>query len=144
MRIIDKDGNTIFNPDLDNGYLTEGMTIKADAMPIDNVTKIVWDDDDYERVLVYNEISPQEKAETRYWELKRKLEDTDYISAKINDVLLSNDTDENINTRICELRKKYSDVMAQREVWRNEIRELETQISDSQGGGAKWTGQPLS
>ena len=38
-----------------NGYYTSEVRIKKDAMPIDNITKFAWNDDDYETVEVFVE-----------------------------------------------------------------------------------------
>lgn len=54
MRILDGvTGEDLENPDLENGYLTESLCIKKDAVPIDNVEKFAWDDDDYEPCYCY-------------------------------------------------------------------------------------------
>lgn len=53
MRIIDTEGNPLQSPDLEKGYLTTRQEIRADAAPIDNVTKFAWEDSDFEEVRVY-------------------------------------------------------------------------------------------
>lgn len=53
MRIIDTEGNPLQSPDLEKGYLVTRQEIRADAAPIDNVTKFAWEDGDYEEVQVY-------------------------------------------------------------------------------------------
>jgi len=68
MRIIDTAGNPIKSPDLEKGYLTTRQEIRADAVPIDNVTKFAWDDEDYEEVQVY---IPYEVVETEPSQLDR-------------------------------------------------------------------------
>ena len=53
MRIIDTSGNPIKSPDLEKGYLTTRQEIRADAVPIDNLTKFAWEDSDFEEAQVY-------------------------------------------------------------------------------------------
>lgn len=53
LRIFDMEGNEIFDPDLENGILIESNTVKKDAIPIDDITKFAWDDDDYEPCYIY-------------------------------------------------------------------------------------------
>lgn len=53
MRVINENHETITDYDLSAGYLTNAIVIKEDALPIDNVTKFAWADDDYEEVQMY-------------------------------------------------------------------------------------------
>ena len=55
MRIVNKNFETItiYEVNLEEGYLTTGIAIREDAVPIDDVTKFAWADDDYEEVQVY-------------------------------------------------------------------------------------------
>lgn len=67
MRILDENGNEITDPDLTKGYLVEEYKVKEGAEPIDNVTKFVWADDDWETVQRYRlytdgDITRQEEA----------------------------------------------------------------------------------
>lgn len=61
LRIVDMEGNEIFDPDLEKGTLIESNTIKKDAIPIDDITKFAWDEDDYEPCYLYfpNEMNPR-------------------------------------------------------------------------------------
>ena len=68
MRIIDTSGNPIKSPDLEKGYLTTRQEIRADAVPIDNLTKFAWEDSDFEEVQVY---IPYEVVETEPSQLDR-------------------------------------------------------------------------
>ena len=43
-----------------NGYYVPVRRVKADATPIDNVTKWAWDDDDYEEVQEWHEYTEAE------------------------------------------------------------------------------------
>lgn len=45
---------------MNKGYWTKEIRIKADATPIDDVTKFAWDDDDYEEVDVWYEYTDEE------------------------------------------------------------------------------------
>lgn len=55
MKIFDENMNPISETDVDLscGYLVNGTCIKADAAPIDNVTKFAWNNEDYEPCKVY-------------------------------------------------------------------------------------------
>ena len=51
--------------DLEKGYLVPFTTIKEDAVPIDNVTKVAWADDDYEEAQMYVLNQETDKAPTQ-------------------------------------------------------------------------------
>ncbi|WP_300899409.1 hypothetical protein [Turicimonas muris] len=54
MRIIDfRSNKDLVDPDLNAGHLIKSTCIKKDAVPIDDVTKFAWDDDDYEPCFLY-------------------------------------------------------------------------------------------
>jgi hypothetical protein len=55
MRIVNENLETIKESEVDltKGRLVEGQAIRADAIPIDNITKFAWYDDDYEDVMIY-------------------------------------------------------------------------------------------
>lgn len=46
-----------------NGYYKKEIRIKKDAVPIDDVTKFAWDDDDYEEVEIWHEYTNDELEE---------------------------------------------------------------------------------
>ena len=45
---------------MEKGYWAESERVKADATPIDNVTKFAWDEDDIEVVREWVEYTPEE------------------------------------------------------------------------------------
>lgn len=51
--VYDLSGNVLESYDLSKGRLSNRTVIRADAVPIDNVTKFAWDDEDYEEAQVY-------------------------------------------------------------------------------------------
>ena len=53
MRTIDQDGNDIINPDLVAGRLVDWRAPRKNAVPIDDITKFVWEDSDFEDVKMY-------------------------------------------------------------------------------------------
>lgn len=61
MRIVDKLNNDITDPDLTKGRLVRAMIIKKDAPPIDDLTKFVYEDSDYEEGFMYLEWKDGEK-----------------------------------------------------------------------------------
>ncbi len=54
MRIVDENMNELANPDMAAGHLVPAVVIKPDALPIDNITKYAWADEDYEHVKIYH------------------------------------------------------------------------------------------
>ena len=60
--IYDENGDVVENPDLSLGCVTEQVVIRADATPIDDVTKFAWADDDYETRHVYVPYTEDELA----------------------------------------------------------------------------------
>lgn len=46
-----------------NGHYIKEIRIKEDAIPIDNITKFAWDDNDYEEVEVWHEYTEEELAQ---------------------------------------------------------------------------------
>lgn len=66
-----------------NGYYTSEVRIKKDAMPIDNITKFAWNDDDYETVEVFVEYTEEEMAEMA----RREAASTDTIIADLDDAV---------------------------------------------------------
>jgi hypothetical protein len=51
--------------DLEKGHLVPFITIKEDAVPIDNVEKFAWAEDDYEEAQMYvlNQAAPKEPTQ---------------------------------------------------------------------------------
>lgn len=112
MRIFDKYDVERNKEDCDlvNGYLREEVIIRPDALPVDNMTKFAWADEDYETIQRYVQI-PQERqtAERIAW-LKGQLSATDYAVIKIAEGAAT--------------PEEYADVIAQRRAWRAEINSL--------------------
>lgn len=114
-RIVDLNMQSIENPDLNNGFLTEGTAIKENATPIDNITKFMWDDNDYEEVYYYIPIPEKEKIQQQIEELKQKLFDTDYTIIKISEGVAT--------------KEEYSDILKERNEWRQQINELQEKVA---------------
>lgn len=51
--VYNLNGNVLESYDLSKGSLSTRTVIRAGAVPIDNITKFAWADDDYEDVQVY-------------------------------------------------------------------------------------------
>lgn len=51
--VYDLNGNILESYDLSKGSLSTRTVIREDAVPIDNVTKFAWADEDYEEIQVY-------------------------------------------------------------------------------------------
>lgn len=63
--------------------------------------------------------------------LKRKLADTDYITAKAVDAMAAADSLTALLSTLKSIRTEYSDVLAHRAEWRAEINKLEEQGDDA-------------
>ena len=51
--VYDLDGNLLESYDLTKGYLQPRTVIRPEAVPIDNVKKFAWADEDYQEIQVY-------------------------------------------------------------------------------------------
>lgn len=113
MRILDEHGQTLTEEqcDLTAGFLREEVIIRADAEPIDDVSKFAWADEDYETILRYVAVPEAQRRAEQIAQLKRQLADTDYAIIKIA---------EGASTA-----EEYAEVIAQRQAWRAEINQLE-------------------
>ena len=58
--------------------------------------------------------------------LKRKLAETDYITAEVVDAMAAADSLTALLTVLKNIRTEYADVLAQRAAWRKEINQLES------------------
>ena len=138
MRIIDKDGNTITGADESKGRLISGTIIKSDAIPIDNETKFVYEDSDYEEVIIFEPYSEEEGITSEIDGLKGKLKDTDYIAAKTLDSIVSCSKVTELLSVLSAASKEYGSIIETRAEWRKEINELETlQAKAMQSNDAK-------
>jgi len=77
MRYFDETGEQIPEnyADLAKGFLVPFAAVKEDAVPIDNVTKFAWDDEDYEDAMMYvlNPETPEPTQAERIAELEEAL-----------------------------------------------------------------------
>lgn len=125
MRTIDTDGNTIEEYNLDKGHLVNSITLKPGTTAIDNTVKFAYEDDDYEQVLMYVLDDPRDCIN----QLKSKLRDTDYISAKMADKLAGCSSSEEANKVLSSFNTEYAEVLKRRQEWRDEINELEAELA---------------
>ena len=118
MRILDEQDVEVTEDqcDLSAGYFQEETVIRADAVPIDDVSKFAWADADYETIRRYVRVPEEQRRAQRIAWLKGQLADTDYTVIKIAEGAAT--------------PEEYSDVIAQRQSWRDEINKLE---EDSDG-----------
>lgn len=65
----------------------------------------------------------------RIQHLKCQLRDTDYISSKMADNLMSCSSSEEVDKVLADFNSQYSDILTQRQQWRDEINELEAQLA---------------
>ncbi len=68
---------------MEKGYYKTTIRVKKDAIPIDNITKYAWNDDDYETVEVFVEYTEEEMAEI----VRREVASTDTIIADLDDAV---------------------------------------------------------
>lgn len=79
MRTINEKYETISESDIDLsvGHIEYCLTIREDAAPVDNVKKFAWDDDDYEKVMLYR-VDSVETEPTIQDEIDSVLVDQEY------------------------------------------------------------------
>ena len=97
--------------DLTTGFLRQETIIRPGAVPIDNVNKFAWAEEDYETVRRYVQVSQERREAERIARLKQMLSDTDYAVIKIAEGAAT--------------PEEYADVISRRQAWRAEINELE-------------------
>ena len=115
MRVINEQGKTITEYDLNLGRLVAFKTIKENAPPIDDVTKFAWLDEDYEDVQMY--ILNREKTNAeKIAELKAQLSATDYKIIKCSECQLVGK----------ELPYDIAELHTERQAIRDQINQLET------------------
>ena len=77
MKYFNEKGELISaeSADLEKGFLVPFAAVKEDAVPIDNVTKFAWDDEDYEDAMMYvlNPEPPEPTQAERIAELEEAL-----------------------------------------------------------------------
>ena len=143
MRTIDQDGREIVTPDLEAGHLVPERILVAHHDAIEAVEEVshyeviaeyegggkdvqrvidvpgtaardAWDE--YEDVYRYVPYTAAERAKMRIEVLKAQLAETDYAVIKIAEGAAT--------------AADYADLIAQRQVWRAEINDLEGRIDD--------------
>lgn len=87
MRVINQNRETITEYNLSAGRLLPATVIRADATPIDNITKFAWADTDYEEVQMYVP-NPVKTNAQQIVELKAQLSATDYQVIKCSECQL--------------------------------------------------------
>lgn len=113
MRILDEQDVELTEDqcDLSAGYFQEETVIRGDAVPINDVTKFAWANEDYETIRRYVRVPEERRRAERIAWLKGQLSETDYTVIKIA---------EGASTA-----EEYADVIARRQAWRTEINQLE-------------------
>lgn len=114
MRVINQNRETIKEYDLTTGSLVPTTIIRADAEPIDDVTKFAWADEDYEEVQMYIP-NPVKTTEQQIAELKTQLSATDYKVIKCSECQLLG----------IEMPYDVAELHAERQAIRDQINELE-------------------
>lgn len=97
--------------DLETGYLREETIIRPNAVPIDDVTKFAWADEDYETIQRYVAVPEEQRQAQRIAWLKGQLSTTDYAVIKIAEGAAT--------------EAEYAELIARRQAWREEINQLE-------------------
>lgn len=117
MRILNEKHEEISmsEVDLSKGKMYVTRIIKPDAKPVDNIEKFAYADDDYEEVQIFERIPDEILNQRRIQELKRMLSETDYVIVKISEGSAT--------------REEYSETIAERKKWREEINHLENRQS---------------
>lgn len=74
-------------------------------------------------------VDNNQDTRVRISQLKVKLQDTDYISAKMADKLATCLSSEEVNKVLADFNAQYWDILEQRQGWRDEINVLEAQLA---------------
>lgn len=119
MRVINQNHETITEYDLTAGRLVPTTVIRADATPIDNVTKFAWADEDYEEVQMYVP-KPVKTAAQQIAELKAQLSATDYQIIKCSECQLLG----------MEMPYDVAELHADRQAIRDQINALEQEVTN--------------
>lgn len=114
MRVINQKGKTITEYDLTAGQLVTAKTIREDAVPVDNVKKFAWADEDYEDVLMYVPNRIKTTAE-QIADLKARLTATDYKVIKCGECQLLG----------IDMPYDVAELHTQRQIIRDQINQLE-------------------
>ena len=114
MRVINQKRETITEYDLTTGRLVLTTVIRPDAIPIDDVTKFAWADEDYEKVQMYVP-NPVMTTAQQIAELKAKLSATDYKVIKCSECQLLG----------IEMPYDVAELHAERQAIRDQINQLE-------------------
>lgn len=118
MRLLNEKYEEIYEVDIapEKGRIYRKNIIKPNAVPVDDITKFAYADDDYEEVMIYERISEDEILTKHIEDLKRKLTDTDYVVIKIAEGVSTADD--------------YADVISARQEWRAEINASEKKLKE--------------
>lgn len=81
--IYDANGNILNDVDMSRGDIIQRLTIKKNIVPIDNIKKFAYDDDDYEIVNVY---VPKPSKGNEELSLTDLIEAVQELSAIVNDL----------------------------------------------------------
>lgn len=120
MRILNEKDEEITaeQTDLSNGYLIPAIILRDGAIPPDDVEKFAYTDEDFEEIQRYIAIPSAERNAQRIAELKSKLSATDYCIIKIAEGAAT--------------AEEYASIIADREGWRAEINELESEAASDE------------
>lgn len=64
MKVLNENLEEITSYDPEKGSLTETVRIRPDAVPVDNINKFVYEDGDYEPVMIYRPHEVETPSET--------------------------------------------------------------------------------
>lgn len=115
----------------EEGYYTTELQIKEDATPVDNITKFAYDDDDYIEVSIFHKYTPEELlefAKQEIEELKSKLAESDYISSKIIDYIITCSGVVEFFDILSDFKTEYGSKIEERKTLRKQIKELEEKL----------------
>ena len=64
MKVLNENLEEITSYDPEKGSLTETVRIRPDAVPVDNISKFVYEDGDYEPIMIYRPYEDGAATET--------------------------------------------------------------------------------
>lgn len=118
MRLLNTAREEISETDIDltKGKLYTKRIIKPDAVPVDDIAKFAYTDDDYEEVQIYESTPDLVLIQERINTLKQSLSASDYVVLKIAEGVAT--------------QEEYAEILTSRQIWRKEINELEVALQE--------------
>ena len=122
--LYNEDMIEVTNPDLENGYITLTKVVKPDALPVDNITKFAYTDDDYIEVQMYirrdSGVQQMQSVDDIYDQLKK----TDYEVLSYVEQMLTCSSVAEVSELIASWQPLASELVARRSELRQQLHNI--------------------